>query len=214
MAFPWHLSYLFVSHPLLTPEIIALIRQERHSNRLAEGGGGMCHYLSEYLANEYGWRRESGSYLSAAGEVISGDGHYWNYLPDGSLLDATADQWCEGYDIRVIAPTSSEFDRYRWAFTLDYHPDFPTGGYLGPYDHELENQLREDRGDYWWVPSGLDDLNVQIYEWRRDFYCSLTHTHWPAVVPHKCTLDELDDLTYNRYGQVLPTLASPVTLLL
>jgi hypothetical protein len=200
-----------VIHPLLTPEIIAAIRQERHSNRLAEGGHGMCHYVTESLEHQYGWRRESGTYLSADGEIICGDGHYWNYLPDGSLLDPTADQFGEGYDIRVIAPQDPEFQRYRWAWTPDYHPDFPTGGYRGPYDYDVEKQLREQRGDYWWAPP--EDLNVQIYVWRRQFYDDLYAARRAGATNPECTLADLGDLTTARYGHALPALETCAPLL-
>jgi hypothetical protein len=199
-----------MGHPLLTDDLVASIRQLRHECRLSEGGTGMCHYVTDALEHDHGWRRESGTYLSKGGEVICGDGHYWNCLPDGSLLDPTSDQFAEGFDIRVLAPDDPEQSRYRWAWTQDYHPDFPTGGYPGPYDYDLQKQLQAERGRFWWLPLGPEDINAQIYIFRSQFYDGLQASPGIRALDDEPSLQELDSLTRGRFGIFLPPFEDPL----
>src|ERR1700740_618790 len=95
-----------------TAEDIEWIRKLRHEIRTDEGGGGMCHFVSECIHNKFGWHAESGTLLDRNGDVIMGGGHVWNVLPDGAILDATADQIGEGRDIAIIEPDDPDYHRY------------------------------------------------------------------------------------------------------
>lgn len=141
----------------LTPEIVERIRAMREQIRQEEGGGGYCHMVSEWIARVYGWERASGTYCARNRDVIC-SAHYWNVLPDGSILDATADQFGEGNDIRVVRPDDPEFARYRLEWSQDYHPDHPDyhpdhprDGWTGEFDDDAYDRLRRERGSNWWV---------------------------------------------------------------
>ena len=45
-----------------------------------------------------------------------------NLLPDGSILDATADQLGEGKDVIVVHPSDKNYHRYRPEFSHDSMP--------------------------------------------------------------------------------------------
>lgn len=51
---------------------------------------GGCHLVSRWLEIHYGFRQIPGCFIGSYGEHIS---HCWNVLPDGRILDATADQF-------------------------------------------------------------------------------------------------------------------------
>lgn len=89
---------------------------ERTAGRLAEYGWrpgdpgaipGGCGWLSEIIERDYGWLCEGGCYLTPAGHID----HFWNLLPDGSILDASADQFGENGDgIRISNPNDPRYD--------------------------------------------------------------------------------------------------------
>lgn len=163
--------------PGLTPGFIDYLRNLRHLCRIDNGGGGACHVISEFLENKYGWMRFSGAYLSRDGEVID-SGHLWNYLPDGSILDATADQHGEGNDIRVITPNDPDYGRYRPEWSEFYHPGMAeynaswphphsTEGWTGETDWDRSIRLDRERGPNWHV-TDQDQWNAYSREqWKR-----------------------------------------------
>jgi hypothetical protein len=179
--------------PGLTPEFLAKLREIRHQCRIDNGGGGSCHLVSEWLDDEYGWDRVSGTYTSADYQDVAITGHLWNLLPDNSILDATADQTGEGHDIRVIHPSDPEYHRYRPEWYPDFHPDhedfekfwaeyqplsFPhyDGSkypkFSGEDDYTGQNRLRDERGDYWWSTdkeqlARYHDEQQREYDWKR-----------------------------------------------
>lgn len=139
------------------------MRRERTLQRVAFGGGGMCHEVAPRIEREFGWPAVVGSYLTEAGEVICGGGHVWNVLADGSILDATADQWCEGDDIRIIHPDDDAYLRYRVGFSPDgIHPgdgvtpwpELAGQSWDGRADVEVADGNFEARGDGWWTEDG------------------------------------------------------------
>jgi hypothetical protein len=68
----------------------------------------------------FGWPTFQGVILSPAGEPVSV--HWWNLLPDGSVLDALA----TGPDIAeaaVFPPGTDEWRRYRREWHAAYNPD-------------------------------------------------------------------------------------------
>ena len=143
----------------LDEKILASIREMRQSIRVAEGGGGMCHLVSEWLQAEYGFERLNVTYLDREGEVIF-TGHVVNILPDGSLLDCTADQIGEGDDIRLLSLDHPELGRYRPEFYEDYYPGHEDVGsgleawqdlYCGTIDYQRQDENRQRLGDGWWL---------------------------------------------------------------
>jgi hypothetical protein len=149
--------------PAPRPEDIAMIRKAREVIRREEGGGGMCHMVSEWINAVYGWERNSGVVVSRDGEIQI-DAHYWNELPDGSILDSTADQMGENKDIEIVHPSDPEYGRYAEEWMQDYHPHHPDWKadpkrlghrrpekFTGIEDYDLAAQIKDERGQNWWV---------------------------------------------------------------
>jgi hypothetical protein len=110
----------------LTGTQVAQIEKLRGDVRLEEGGsrsfrkaGGQCGIVSDDVAgllqergvdaSEY-W---GGAYVMANDEICFD--HCWVELADGTIVDATADQFQEGDSVRVVSPTSPLQRRYlKW----------------------------------------------------------------------------------------------------
>lgn len=156
----------------LTIDILQEIRIYRQACRLDAGCGGQCGDVAEFICRRWGWVNIGGVYLSPSLEPI-GD-HVWNVLPDGSILDATSDQFQEGHDIRLVPEGSPGFHRYRPEWTTDYNPDlsnhYPELAGLAwsrEYDIDVARRLRFERGEGWWLtdPSHYRDWDpVSGYE--------------------------------------------------
>lgn len=66
----------------------------------------VCFQISEAIRKRFGWPVVSGRFR--------GEGHYWNVLPDGSILDASYDQFDEdAAPIAVWSPRDPEHAEYR-----------------------------------------------------------------------------------------------------
>lgn len=160
----------------LTDEIIDEIEALRDDVRRTEGGGGMCHFVTEILQMRYGWERLGVSYLTEEGEVICGGGHVVNVLPDGSILDPTRDQFGEGHSVSLVPFDSNEIGRYRLEFYEDYHPWHPDAKdqldgwedqFDGRMDADLQNDLLKERGPAWW----LDETSlIEAYHAAQEAY--------------------------------------------
>ena len=82
-------------------------------------------------------------------------GNYWNLLPDGSILDATADQFGEGNSVRLILPDNTEYARYhpRFPRDVDYDNDDEINR-LVDLDNERyakSMEYRKQHGEGWWL---------------------------------------------------------------
>jgi len=64
-----------------------------------------CYEVSTKIQRELGWTQTSGYY--------GDEGHYWNVLPDGTIVDAAHDQFDEDSPINVIAPSQGDYSMYR-----------------------------------------------------------------------------------------------------
>jgi hypothetical protein len=160
----------------LTDEFVRMIEQVRETVRAEEGGGGMCHVMSEIVSNRYGWPMLSVAYLSHDGGMIC-SAHVVNILPGGAVLDTTRDQFGEGHSVSYIPAGSDEIGRYRPEFYEDFHPGHPDDmdGVMSPWadvyrgltDCEEQERIEEERGRGWWLTdlSALDayDLAQQRY---------------------------------------------------
>lgn len=148
-----------------TPEFVREAELLRETVRADEGGGGMCHVVSEIMEERHGWPRLSVAYLSEMGDVICA-AHVVSLLPDGSVIDWTRDQFGEGHSVSLISADASEIGRYRPEFYEDFHPGHPddTDGvmaawldtYAGHTDCDEQDRLSEERGRGWW----LEDLTA------------------------------------------------------
>lgn len=155
---------------------IEAMRVERHETRVAEGGGGMCHRMSEWIEATYGWPQTGGAYCAPSGECAI-EAHYWNILPDGAILDSTADQVGEGKDIEIITPNDPAFARYRPEWDDDFNPSkdyYPHDRYpdhrekwKGETDWDQAIRLNKERGDYWWA---TDREQLEKYRAERRKY--------------------------------------------
>lgn len=109
------------SHPSITPEMIEDVLRVRREVRLGDQLNpgekpwivpGLCHEVSEYLEQEYGLARTSGT-IMARDLVTPICLHYWNVLPDMTIVDMTVDQLQEGSDFRIIPPGHPDWYRYQ-----------------------------------------------------------------------------------------------------
>jgi hypothetical protein len=160
----------------MTPEFVLEAEALREEVRAAEGGGGMCHVVSEVMERRHGWPILSVSYLSTDGDVICG-AHVVSLLPDGSIIDWTRDQFGDGHSVSFVDARSLEIGRYRPEFYEDFHPGHPdddTGcmsawleTYAGHTDCDEQDRLHNDRGRGWW----LEDLTaLDEYDARQEAY--------------------------------------------
>lgn len=151
----------------LTPALLRDTLAARSRIRAEEGGGGMCHLVTEWLEDRCGWERLGVSYLSPRGEVIC-SGHYVSLLPDGSIFDPTSDQMGEGRDFALIGPDEAGYGRYRPEFDGDFNPAIAPEAsrwaslWTGEADHEAQDRLRRERGYGWWTA----DKSAMISYWE------------------------------------------------
>jgi hypothetical protein len=160
----------------LSKELVDEIETLREEIRRDEGGGGMCHFVTEVLQMRYGWERLCVTYMTTDGEIICGGGHVVNILPDGSILDPTRDQFGEDFSVSLIPADSDEIGRYRTEFYEDFHPGHPDAkgmlegwadAFDGRMDGDIQNDLLLQRGDNWW----LSDLtHIRAYNTQQDDY--------------------------------------------
>ena len=140
---------------------LAVFRGIRESSRAANGGGGMCHEVSDWIEAERDWERRAGTLLSPDGEVCA-SGHFWNVLPDGSILDCTADQLGEGHDVLVVAPGDPAHGRWDEERSAEWHPGLPEWNpasrgmrdgiaWDGESDDAAMERLVAARGHHWWA---------------------------------------------------------------
>lgn len=172
----------------LTEAFILEAEALREQVREDEGGGGMCHVMSEIMQTKHGWPMLSVAYLSNNGDVICSS-HLVSVLPDGSIIDWTRDQFGEGHSISHVSSLSPEIGRYRPEFYEDFYPGHPDdthgqltpwlNGYAGHPDHEEQHRLDIERGKGWWL-ADLEALND--YEAKQKTYsqCLTSDAPMPA----------------------------------
>jgi hypothetical protein len=120
----------------------------------------MCHLVTEFASDRWGWARAAVAYLSPDGCVICA-GHYVCVLPGGAILDPTADQFGERHDVRILYPEDPEHTRYRMEWDGDYNPStdaecaaaasFLGTPWTGEDDLDAQNRNRTERGAGWWL---------------------------------------------------------------
>jgi hypothetical protein len=104
-------------HPLVDPHIeriYAIIEQQRREHQLKS----LCDIVSDELRRRFGWALEEGEYrgpeVAAESErSTSPYWHAWNRLADGTVVDATANQFGDSDPIRVILPDDPRQQHYR-----------------------------------------------------------------------------------------------------
>ncbi len=174
----------------ITPSVIKQIKRIAKSVHDIEGCDvsdpdqvGFCSMVSEILSNNFGWEIMGGFYLSKTLEPI-GD-HVWNMLSDGTIVDATALQFHEDNDLRIIPPGDPEQKRYRMEWSQDYnpgmsdqYPELKDIEWSGEYDVDKSEKLRKEHGKKWWLKKqyseeinsimGMDDIEEEINEEIKD----------------------------------------------
>lgn len=139
----------------LTAVDFAHMQQVTDRIRTEEGLGGQCGWVAEVLFNTHGWAMYGGVYHSADGHPV-GD-HVWNvHEATGTIIDATADQFGEGAEVRVLPPEHPLYGRYRHAESEEQEEEW--------LDAARDRDNAE--GDYWWVPGGPSNPDVMAYEAR------------------------------------------------
>ncbi len=96
------------------PDVRRRIAELRAEVRLrdARPNDGRCGHVAEALETEFGWSRRSG-YLLLLDRTVSWV-HCWNQLDDGTIIDATADQFQELWlgEVITIEPSSPRWSHY------------------------------------------------------------------------------------------------------
>ena len=100
-------SKLLKTANALTPEQLEFVRELQEEIKASEGRLCLCGEVSEVLNIEFGWERWAGDY-DMNGKATA---HYWNSLPDGSIVDATHGQFGSP-DLGIFRPGSSEAKLY------------------------------------------------------------------------------------------------------
>jgi hypothetical protein len=133
------------------PSLTALrrIAEIREMIRAETGGGPCSAAVAAAVERYFGWQRRCGAYLSEAGEPIAT--HVWNVLPMGEILDATADRFGEGEDIRVVLPCEPDNARYCLPPLAILLPDLANE--VGPPEPIILRaaDLAATRGPGWWL---------------------------------------------------------------
>ncbi|NOT81003.1 MAG: hypothetical protein HOP07_18610 [Bacteriovoracaceae bacterium] len=147
----------------LTKNIIDNIRNYRHEVRSLGTLGG-CYQVSLFIEHFYKLPTREGIYQSSKFEPIVS--HRWNVLPDGSILESTGDQFCEGCDIDILNTNHKLFSRYRpqWSTSLNpkITPWLSNIQWLEIIDSEWikQNSDKKVSQGYW-----LED-NSEYLKWR------------------------------------------------
>jgi hypothetical protein len=113
-------------HPLVDPHIeriYAIIERQRKKHQ----SHSLCDIVSDELGRRFGWALEEGEYRGPEVEdesegSISPYWHSWNRLADGTIVDATANQFGDSDPIRVILPNDPRQQYYRK--DADFKPGF------------------------------------------------------------------------------------------
>jgi hypothetical protein len=80
-----------------------------------DGELAICDIIAHEIEEQFGWKMQCGKY--APDEFL--EYHCWNLLPDGELLDASADQfgdreyWHNHTGICIMTPGTDEFAFYQ-----------------------------------------------------------------------------------------------------
>lgn len=84
---------------------------------------GLCMDVSDWLEGESGisFKRHSGV-ITAPDLKTPICLHSWVVLPDGSILDATRDQFFDGPDVVLLKPGTQDWLRYQPEFDDDFNP--------------------------------------------------------------------------------------------
>jgi hypothetical protein len=137
------------------------IRAYRHQKRLA-GCWGACFEVACFIEHHYGWRRVDGVYALPDGRPVFL--HSWNVMPDGCLLDGTADQFGEGLDIALHSPGTPAFSRYREKYSAAHNPHqtswLGTRAYIGMSDQTFWDRQEAGKALFpgWWLTDRSDYL--------------------------------------------------------
>ncbi|WP_411839830.1 hypothetical protein [Paracoccus sp. ME4] len=144
--------------PVIDEAFLDMIRRERHMSRQENSGGGCCHLVTEILQATHGLEKCAVSVLAPDGRVAM-SGHYISLMPNGSILDPTADQFGTRSDILLLSPSDGDYGLYRPEFSDEWNPDhepelagwseFP-GAEHGWDDFDQDNALKADMGPHWW----------------------------------------------------------------
>lgn len=90
------------------------VRTGERRNQSYERAGGQCGTVSEENEVRFGWPTTYGTHEAMNHDPE--DEHVWNKLPNGSILDGTADQFGGRRDhrgVRIIPPTHPDYQKYR-----------------------------------------------------------------------------------------------------
>jgi hypothetical protein len=138
-----------IRFPGPTPAALRRIAEIREMTRAETGGGPCSAAIAAAVERYFGWQRRCGVYLTDMGEPIAA--HVWNVLPMGEILDATADRFGEGRDIRVVLPSEPDTTRYCLSPLAILLPDL--AGEIGPPEALILRaaDLAATRGPGWWL---------------------------------------------------------------
>ena len=97
----------------------------------------VCFQMSDFLARKLGWKQESG--------YFRGEGHYWNRRSDGTIVDATCDQFGEDEPLRIVPPGDPLQDEYVVTTNEVDHPEYMPDGDASVSTNDVRYQERDPR---------------------------------------------------------------------
>jgi hypothetical protein len=187
-------ALLLMSPSPIDPAVLRRIYAVRREVRLrdARPNDGRCGNVTSALSSEFGWAGEWG-YLRLLDDTVSWV-HCWNRLPDGTILDATADQYQDLWlgDVVVLPATDPLAANYlhapaTWELRFDQFDGGPSvvcvaGDDVRTVTCEVERQweslargvLRVVCG--WELPSDLVDLAARALRARAS-----AETRWTSA---------------------------------
>lgn len=174
----------------------------RENVRLKSGGGGEAVEVADIIAKSYDGNFEWVAVLDRNGEVIAGM-HAVCVLSDGSILDATADQFgeIEGNSLLLVHPNDSMMARYRPDFDEESNPY--TVKEFSPWkevwngfpDAETGKLNTNTRGEGWWLDQ--QDFLTDYLEKQVSYSCKKCRQFSKESV-FRSRLKDLSDQHMNR----------------
>lgn len=151
----------------------------------------VCWEVSSYLARLPGWSQRSGYYLHNGRKI----GHYWNVKSDGTLIDATFDQFDEDSEpLLILAPGDKRQKNYQAGPTTEaaIYEEATTG-----LEEDMKQILKGGKGDK------LNPSEVDQDELARGIKVELEHTPDRALAK-EIALDHLaeDPHYYTKLSKI------------
>ena len=150
-------------------DMLVEVRDLRDALREEAYGAQQVGEIAAHVEMYWGWPAVRGVYTDGADEAIAL--HSWNLLPDGAVLDVSADRFGESRDVVVIAPGDPAWSRYRQEWTQDFNPATPGVSpevaacpWTGTPDMTTILERRAEYGQAPWWLEGQDQTAYRAFQ--------------------------------------------------